>query len=533
METLWRLVDRRAAVSPDRPFLRFGDRSMTFGRLAEAVRRGAASLRASGLQPEQRVMVMMGNHPDHVVAYLALAWIGCVVVEVSTHLKAGGIALQMEDADPALVICDPDLEGDARAACVIAGRPGTRVLVLGAEGGGRDTLYLAASAADDPEPHRRPLDAVQALSYTSGTTGRPKGVILTERYFQVGAKSAALLADVRADDVLFLWEPFYHLAGWMSVIIALRHGVPVALVPRFSASRCWDQVRQSGATLFHYLGGAMNILLRQPARPDDADNPVRIAWGAAAPAASWRQFERRFGVTVREGYGISEAQNFTHLNLEGRVGSIGRPIDEFESWIEDEDGMRLPPGRVGEIVVRPDDPRLVMAGYFRDEARTRETMRDGCIRTGDLGYTDGDGFFYYAGRSKDSLRRRGENVSAWEVERVVNAHPAVEESAVTGVASEMGEQDIRVFVKLAAGTRLDPIELIRWCERDLAYYQVPRYVDFVDDFPRGPTQRIRKGDLPLDVAASWDLERSGHAPARRTRVETDPSPEGPSAEGST
>jgi carnitine-CoA ligase len=156
-----------------------------------------------------------------------------------------------------------------------------------------------------------------------------------------------------------------------------------------------------------------------------------------------------------------------------------------------------------------------MQGYFRDPVRTAETIRDGCVHTGDLGYQDEDGFFYYAGRKKDSLRRRGENVSAWEVERVINAHPSVEESAVVGVASSMGEQDIRAFVKLAEGEKLEPLELIRWCERDLAYYQIPRYVDFVEEFPRGPTQRIRKSDLPADTFASWDLERAGYTSTRK------------------
>jgi len=368
-------------------------------------------------------------------------------------------------------------------------------------------LEAEVQAVQLPAPD---LGRVQSISYTSGTTGRPKGVMMTERYFQIGARNAGVLADVRAGDVLFLWEPFYHVAAWMSVIIALQHGVRIAMVDHFSGSQAWNQMREVGATLFHYLGGAMNILLKQPPDPRDGDNPVRIAWGAAAPARSWREFEGRFGLAVREGYGISEAQNFTHLNLEGRVGSIGTPVEEVESWIADDDGRPLLPHTVGEIVVRPKAPNVAMAGYFRDPAKTSEVLRDGCVYTGDLGYLDEDGFFYYSGRKKDSLRRRGENVSAWEVERVVNAHPAVEESAVVGVTSEMGEQEIRVFVQLAPHRNLEPLDLIKWCERDLAYYQIPRYVDFVSEFPRGPTQRIRKADLVTTLTDAWDLEKSDY-----------------------
>jgi crotonobetaine/carnitine-CoA ligase len=301
----------------------------------------------------------------------------------------------------------------------------------------------------------------------------------------------------------------------MSVLVALQLGVRIELVERFSASRCWDQIRAGGATLFHYLGGAVNILLRQPELPADRENPIRIAWGAAAPAQSWREFETRFGVRLREGYGISEAQNFTHLNLEGRIGSIGKPVAEFDSWIAGDQGERLPPRSVGEIVVKPKEAGITMLGYFRDPRKTAEVLRDGCVFTGDLGYIDEDGYFYYAGRKKDSLRRRGENVSAWEVERVINAHPDVEESAVVGVTSDLGEQDIRAFVKLAEGKTMAPLDMIKWCERDLAYYQIPRFVDFVSEFPRGPTQRIQKSHLPTGLTTSWDIETSGYQLRRR------------------
>jgi crotonobetaine/carnitine-CoA ligase len=458
---------------------------------------------------------MMGNHPAHVVLYLALSWIGAVAIELNTHLRRAGIELQVEDSDPKAAIVDAGFEGEVGAALDRLGRTAVAVFARGAARSSGVEGLPGSRGSSDREPHRGGFDRLLAISYTSGTTGRPKGVMLTERYFQIGAKNAALLADARDGDVLFLWEPFYHFAAWMTVVIGLQRGLPIALVERFSASQCWDQIRRSGATLFHYLGGALNILLKQPPRPDDRDNPIRIAWGAAAPAASWRLFEERFGVRLREGYGISEAQNFTHLNLEGRVGSIGRPTEEFASWIEGEDGRVLGPGEIGEIVLRPTAPGIVMAGYFGDPERTREVLRNGCVYTGDLGYRDGDGCFYYAGRKKDSLRRRGENVSAWEVERVINAHPAVEESAVVGVASAMGEQDIRAFVKLAPGSVLDPLDLIRWCEQDLAHYQIPRYVDFVEEFPRGPTQRIRKGDLPVARPAAWDLEASGYPLRRR------------------
>jgi crotonobetaine/carnitine-CoA ligase len=514
MHTIVDLIEARSRDHSDDIFLSFAGETTTFRELREQVRKGAAALRRAGLAPNDRVLVIAPNRPDHVVLYLALAWIGCTIIETSTLLKRSGIEMQLEDSDPQFVIADPSHIDEVRAA--IPAQRKVRLLALGPSMSREiPELDLGSGSPDDGDPFVASLERLQSISYTSGTTGRPKGVMLTERYFQIGAKNAACLADVGPKDVLFLWEPFYHIAAWMSVLVALQHGVRIELVERFSASRCWDQIRAGGATLFHYLGGAVNILLRQPELPADRENPIRIAWGAAAPAQSWREFETRFGVRLREGYGISEAQNFTHLNLEGRVGSIGKPVAEFDSWIAGDHGERLPPRMVGEIVVKPREAGVTMVGYFRDPQKTAEVLRDGCVFTGDLGYIDEDGYFYYAGRKKDSLRRRGENVSAWEVERVINAHPDVEESAVVGVTSDLGEQDIRAFIKLAEGKTMAPLDMIKWCERDLAYYQIPRFVDFVSEFPRGPTQRIQKSHLPTGLTTSWDIETSGYQLRRR------------------
>lgn len=520
MATIHELMIKQSRERPEKAFLRFKDSAISFSELKERVSSASALLREMGFKSGDRVALMMRNHPEHVVIYLALAWIGAISIEVSTHLKGGGIQLQLNSAEPQFFIIDSEFVPEVRVALDELRFVGLRILVRDAADSNLEKPFCSISLEHRSatcEPFPATLDRIHTIAYTSGTTGEPKGIVMSERFFQIGAKNAAILGDVRDSDVLFLWEPFYHVAGWMTIVIALQRGVTIAMVERFSGSQCWDQIRASGATILHYLGGAMNILLRQPARPDDRDNPIRVAWGAAAPKSSWRAFEERFGVTIREGYGISEAQNFTHLNLEGRIGSIGKPAEEFESWIVGEDGKTLPNGEVGEIVVRPKLPGIVMTGYFRDPKKTAEALRDGCVYTGDLGYRDDEGFFYYSGRKKDSLRRRGENVSAWEVERVINSHPSVEDSAVVGVPSDMGEQDIRAFVKPVAGAQIEPLELIEWCERQLAYYQVPRYLDFVDEFPRGPTQRIRKAELPANLIGSWDVESSGRPSNARNR----------------
>ncbi len=520
-ETFRQLIERRAETNGSDTFLMYGDEVITFADLKERIDRAAAGLKAGGIQAGDRIGLMLPTVPDHIYLFFALAWIGAVALPVSVHLKAMGIATQLKSARPRMIIADA---GFGELVEAVAGDAGVeKVLWRGSGYPTNDPRFSSldealANIGDAPAVAAGGLDRVCMISYTSGTTGEPKGAVLSEKWFQIGAKNAGLLAEVRPGDVLFLWEPFYHVAGWMTVLMSLQHGVPSGMVERFSASKCWDQIRKFGATQLHYLGGAMNLLLKQPERPDDADNPVRIAWGAAAPTQSWATFETRFGVTIREGYGITEAGNFTTLNHDGPIGSIGKGVEEFEVFVASEDGKPVPDGEVGELVMRPKLPGITMKEYFGKPEKTAEVLRDGCVFSGDLGYRDANGYFYFSGRKKDALRRRGENVSAWEVERVINAHPAVEESAVIGVASQMGEQDIKAFIRPAPEQAVDPADIYAWCERHLAYYQLPRFIEIVQDFPRGPTQRIRKTELPATASAGWDADTERGANRGKTHT---------------
>ncbi|MBV2145101.1 AMP-binding protein [Falsochrobactrum sp. TDYN1] len=511
-ETLRQLVERRAAANGDDVFLMFGDDVVTFGDLKKHVEVRAAALSSHGVRAGDRVALMLPTVPEHIYLFFACVWLDATVVPVSIHLKALGIRTQFASAKPRYVIADASFGELARA--VSEDRTVEGVIWRGdvPSGDSRFAALETVLAGTGSVPPHAPggLDRRCMVSYTSGTTGEPKGAVLSERWFQIGAKNAGQLAEVKSGDVLFLWEPFFHVAGWMTVLMSLQHGVRIGMVERFSASQCWDQIRRYGATQFHYLGGAMNLLLKQPERPDDADNPVRVAWGAAAPTQSWKVFETRFGVSIREGYGITEAGNFTMLNHGGPIGSIGKPVEEFEAFIADEAGKPVEDRTVGEIVLRPKEAGITMLEYLGNPEKTAEVLRDGCVFSGDLGYRDIDGNYYFSGRKKDSLRRRGENVSAWEVERVINAHAMVEESAVIGVDSEMGEQDIKAFVRAAPGETVEPADILDWCKQHLAYYQLPRFIEIVNDFPRGPTQRIRKTELPQRTTGIWDAEQHEH-----------------------
>lgn len=511
MQTVSELVRARADDSAQRVFCSFEGQATTFEQLHRGVQEVAGALIEVGARPGDRIGLMVGKSVDHIKLYLAIPWLGAIAVPFSIHLKAAGVELQLGSCTPAIMVANRVHADTLRQALQASAQ---RSIIVWLEDGecrpGEVNLneLLRISRAARVAVVRDPLDAVEIM-YTSGTTGAPKGGVRSERFTWIATKNAAIITDAQPDDVYLLWEPFYHGAAWRVVMMALYKSFRIHMVDRFSASRLWDQVAESSTTKLHYLGGLVNIMMAQPQVASERDNTVSIAWGAACPADTWRQFEDRFGLRVREGYGLTEGQSFTHMNLTGLVGSVGKPIEELESWIADEQGQRVGPGVVGEIVLKASEPGVSMTGYWGAPERTAEVLRDGCVYTGDLGAMDDDGNFYFKGRKKDAMRRRGENVSAWEVERVVNAAPAVEESAVIGVEVPLGEQEILAVVKLREGTEPDPLAIHGFCADRLAYYQVPRFFVFVDEFPRGPTQRIMKKHIQVDLGEAWDAEKAG------------------------
>jgi crotonobetaine/carnitine-CoA ligase len=268
-------------------------------------------------------------------------------------------------------------------------------------------------------------------------------------------------------------------------------------------------VRAERATHIHFLGGILQILLKQPPSPLDRDHGARIAWGGGCPKDVWRPFEERFGVQVRECYGMTEASSITTYNDSGAVGTVGKPMPWFTIELRDAEDRPVRTGAQGEIVVRSSRDDAIFPGYFRNREATATALRGGALYTGDLGRLDGDGNLVFLGRMTDSVRCRGENVSAWEVERVAAGHPAIEDCAMIGVAAEIGEQDIKLFVQPKPGEAIDPAALSAWLGERLAPYQNPRYLAVVDGFARTPSQRIMKHLLPRGAAGSWDRLAQG------------------------
>jgi len=499
------LFAAKAESAPARNFARFNGAPIGFEGLARAARSFARGLRDLGVARGDRVAVMLRNSPETLAVLFGLARAGAVWVPVNVQLRGEGLRYILEHAEPRLVIADADLAATVRG-CGAALRD-LPLLTLGEPEAPLRLEALLERGASFAEPLPRAEDPF-AIMYTSGTTGKPKGVIVTHRMLRLAGEAAALVSAARDGDVLLMWEPLYHIGGAQLLVLPLIREATLAMIERFSASHFWQQAREYGATHIHFLGGILQILLKQPPSPLDRKHGVRIAWGGGCPKDVWRPFMERFGVEIRECYGMTEACSITTYNDTGVVGAVGRPVPWFtvELRREDgrEDGRPASAGGRGEIVVRTSRPGALFPGYFRNPDASAAALKEGALLTGDLGSFDRDGNLVFHGRLGDNVRTKGENVTAWEVEHVAAAHPAVEDCAMIGVTADAGEADIKLFLKLKPGARIDFAELSAWLGERLAPYQNPRYLALVDDFERTPSQRIMKHRLPRDTRGCWD-----------------------------
>ncbi|MFZ4288068.1 AMP-binding protein [Variovorax sp. HJSM1_2] len=503
-ETLRRIMDRRALEDPHHVLLKFQEREHSFGEINTQVNRVANALLARGLKPGDRVALMLPSHPDHLVAILALAKIGLVRVPINTSFKGASLAYPFEAFTPRALIADA-----AHAAVLAEALPAnTLEMTLWRGGTANDFADLLAHADNAPPAVEPGPDDIIALTPSSGTTGAPKGVNKSDRTLRAGPMGTLRLTGAQPGDVFLLWESLHHGAGVAVCIAAILQKLTLAMVEKFSASQFWDQCRRYGVTHIHYLGGVLPMLLKQPPRSDDRDHRVRIAWGGGCPPEVWEVFSARFGVEMREGYGLSEMITFVTVNPQGPKFSIGQPLSYFELKLTDGDGNEVPLGQPGEICVRSRVPGLQFLGYFRNEDATRAAWRGDWFCSGDLARRDEAGYYYFAGRQKDTVRRRGINISAWEVERVIGEHPAIAECAVVGVPSELGDEELKLFARLAEGAELAPQALVDWCKPRMPAFQVPRFVAFIAEFPKTPTQRIRKNELPRNLSGAWDAEQA-------------------------
>lgn len=481
-----------AAKWPDKTFMRIDGQQVTFAEFDRQVGRLAAGLRDAGLGRGDRLVVFMRNSLACLHTWFAANRLGAVWAPVNTEFRGLTLGHVCELADSALFVADVDLLEPLRDALAERGLD-PRTLVHGGDQPALDALD-ALYAAEPIEPEDVVFSDRAALLFTSGTTGRSKACMLSHQYFITQATILLRDFELTHEDVLFCPFPLFHAdATALTTVPALLLGATAAISRRFSASRFWDEVREHRATVFDFMGATLAILHKAELRPDDADNPARLAWGVPVP--DWvEDFEARFGLRVVELYGSVEASIPVTQNLHRpRVpGSCGRVTDGFEVRIHDPHDRPVPPGAPGEIVVRPAHPSTILDGYFGMPEATAEAFRNLWFHSGDVARMDEDGNLFFIGRSKEAIRRRGENISAFEVEEGVSLHPEVLECAAVGVPSELSEEEVKVIVVARPGSDLSAEQVVAHAERTLARFQVPRFVQFADELPKTPTGKIAK-----------------------------------------
>jgi crotonobetaine/carnitine-CoA ligase len=519
---LTRIIADKARRHPSHVVFQFRDTPITLGDLDERINRAANGFLALGVKPGDKVAIMLPNCPEFLYAWFGLNRIGAVEVPINTALKGNGLAYQITQSDSVALVADTEYLD--RLGDVADELKGVRQVALLDRAGGANSLpqwgrlatlwfrELMDRSAQDPGIPVSFRDLATIL-YTSGTTGVSKGVEMSHHYWYDIWAEAVKYARYTEDDVLYTGLPFFHgNAQGITIGPAILADAKAVIVERFSASQLWDDCRRWECTEANYIGGVIPILLKQDPRAEDADNPVRLMVGAAAPADEWQTFQQRFNTKLLEVYGMTECYCCLASPYDQpRAGSCGKAITGWDVRIVDDDDNDCPPDAVGEFIARSNKMWVGTTGYYRKPEATLELFRNGWIHTGDMGRRDADGYFYFADRKKQAIRRRGENISSFEVEAVIAANDAVLECCVVGVPSEVGEEEVKAVVVLKEGRRLAAEDLVRWCEPRMAYFAIPRYIAFRASLPKTPSERVEKFKLKDEGITSdcWDREKAG------------------------
>jgi crotonobetaine/carnitine-CoA ligase len=525
-EMTWpRLLERQARRNGDKTYVIFEGTRYTYEQVERLTRRLAAGLLESGIGPGTHVALLLANCPENLFLNMALGRVGAVACPVNTAARGDLLSYFLTISKARAVILG--------SSCVerfaeVAGRLDSieRVLFVHdteEQAAGETALglpivrygELEQSDEDRPLPLVRPEDP-HAIMFTSGTTGPSKGIVVSNAQsfgFSIGRVE---YLGLKESDVVFTCLPLFHGNALNAAAVpAFVADATLVLARRFSARAFWGQVRENRVTQFNLLSSMTNILWGQPPSAQDRDHRVRQCTMVPVPTFA-HEFAQRFGVEIVSSYSLTDFGQGTFLQPGAPVGkfrSAGQPRPGVELRIVDDDDRPAPVGEAGEICLRSSDPSLSGRHYFEMPRENERAWRGGWFHTGDRGYLDADGYLFFVDRKKDAIRRRGENISSWEVEQVIARHPSVAEVAVYPVTSELSEDEVMASIVPHAGQEVDPVELIRFCERNMAYFMVPRFLEFVSDLPRTLTEKVQKQELrkraEADLSRLWDRERLG------------------------
>jgi crotonobetaine/carnitine-CoA ligase len=526
--TVLAALEHRLATDPDGQYLDVLGSPLTAVEVADAASRVASGLAALGVRPGDRVATLLDNSVEAVLIWFGTLRAGGVAVPINTAYKGDYLVHPLRDSHArVLVAADQYASRVEEAAAAVPDL--AHIVVVGADQSGWTAWEeLLSGQPDLPHVPARPGD-VAALIYTGGTTGPSKGCALSHNYHVNLARQVNMCWRRTAEDVVWAPLPLFHFNAYATVIVGpLIAGGRAALSGRFSVSRFWPEINRVGATIAVLLGSMAYLLAHDEARSempgsgtDEANTSLRLIGSVPMPEALERRLQERFGVDTFSGsFGLTEASliSWQPRGTLPRPGAAGIVNSEyFDVRIFDDDDNELPRGTAGEIVVRPTRPHVMFEGYWGQPQATVDASRNWWFHTGDIGRLDAEDYLYFVDRKKDYLRRRGENISSFEVESVILKHPDVIDVAVHAVPSDVLEDDLKVTAVVRDGATLSEEELFRWCIAQLPYFAMPRYIEFRVDLPRSPLGRVLKHQLRGEGATpgSWDSVAGGATYERR------------------
>ena len=509
------LLDRWANERPDQPHVVFADGAeWTFAELRDKVRTKAAGLRAMGIEQGEHVAVWLPNGPDALIAFYAINYIGAVFVPFNTAYRGQLLQHVIANSGARVLLVHPDLV--PRLSEIDLGRVERLVVTTGIEVPEAprpiQRFDELAGAADETLELSRPIEPwdIQSIIYTSGTTGPSKGVLSSylHMFTNAGPESWPMVDE---NDRYMCVAPIFHIGGMGPPFVMLARGASVAMIDNFSTEDFWAVAKATQSTVVFLLGVMATFLLKAEPRPDDRDHTVKKAFMVPltgdAPA-----FTERFGVDIYTIFNMTEISSpiVSEANPT-KIGTCGRVRDGVDVRLVDRNDCEVPIGEIGEMLVRTDRPWAMNSGYNANPEATAEAWRNGWFHTGDAFRRDEDGYFYFVDRVKDAIRRRGENISSFEVEADVCSHPAVREAAAVAVPSEFSEDEVMVIVAPVPGQKLEARQLAEFLIDTMPYFMVPRYIRILDELPKTPSAKVMKADLRKEGVTpdTWDREAAG------------------------
>ncbi len=511
------LMERWNREQPGKVFIKFGDNGeeWTYAQLREMTLQTAIGLQAQGVKQGDHVLVWMPNSRECLRVFMAINYIGAVFVSINTAYKGQVLAHVIDNSDARLAIVHSDLL--PRLADVPLAQLES-VIVAGPRATAPEPLK-SACYADVLLPETGTLKALKrpiepwdpyAIIYTSGTTGPSKGVYCSylHGFTNAGPETWPFLTG---EDRYMVNMPMFHIGGIGGVYVMFARGGSITFIERFDTASFWQVVRDTQTTACFLLGVMAVFLEKLPEKPDDADNPLRLVLMVPL-AGDIQRFSKRFGLDVYTIFNMTEISSpiisLPNPTVRGTCGKVRQGVDVR---LVDEHDCEVPLGTVGEMLVRTDRPWAMNSGYYKNPVATANAWRNGWFHTGDAFRQDADGNFYFVDRMKDAIRRRGENISSFEVEADVMQFPAVREAAALGVASEIAEEDVLVVVAPVDGHTIDPAALIEFLKGRMAHFMIPRYIRIVSELPKTPTAKVQKNVLRDEgvTADTWDREQHG------------------------